>query len=45
MDARLFDPKRAKDPLDPDYQAARRRPSAPLDDPAEVERLRREGGL
>lgn len=40
VDKRLFDPARAKDPLDPDYQAARRRPSAPLDDPEAVERLR-----
>jgi hypothetical protein len=40
VDPRLFDPARAKAPLDPDYRRARLRPSVPLDDPEEVERLR-----
>ncbi|MCC6445947.1 MAG: hypothetical protein IT210_21150 [Armatimonadetes bacterium] len=45
VDTRLFDPARAKDPLDPDYRSARLRPSGPVDDPDEIERLRRLDGL
>jgi YVTN family beta-propeller protein len=46
VDKRLFDPAKAKDPLDPDYKEARRRgANTPLDDPDEVERLRRAQGL
>jgi hypothetical protein len=45
VDPRLFDPVKARDPSDPEYRAARLRPSAPLDDPAEVLRLRRAEGL
>ncbi len=45
VDPRLFDPARAKDPLDPDYRSARRKRGAPVDDPEEVRRLRRLEGL
>jgi len=45
VDPHLFDPAKARDPLDPDYRNARLRPSAPLDDAVEVERLRRLDGL
>ena len=31
VDPRLFDPRKAKDPKDPDYRAARRLPSIPRD--------------
>lgn len=43
IDPRLFDPDKAKDPLDPEYRNVRA--SAPLDDPAQVEQLRRANGL
>lgn len=39
VDARVFDPERAKDPKDPDYKHARRERSVPLDDPDLVEEL------
>ena len=32
VDARIFDPEKAKDPLDPDYREARKLPSIPRDD-------------
>jgi len=40
VDSRIFDPVKAKDPLDPDYQQARLRPSIPLDDSEEADRQR-----
>jgi YVTN family beta-propeller protein len=45
IDPRLFDPAKAKDPKDPEYRAARRHPSGPIDDPELVEQLRRREGL
>ena len=43
VDPRIFDPEKAKDPKDPDYGQARRTPSAPMDDPEEVERILKQG--
>jgi YVTN family beta-propeller protein len=43
VDPRIFDPEKAKDPKDPDYGQARRTPSAPMDDEAEVERILKQG--
>jgi len=40
VDPRIFDPARARDPLDPDYRQARLRPSIPLDDAEEADRQR-----
>lgn len=40
VDRRIFDPAKAKDPLDPDYKQARLRPSIPLDDAGEADRQR-----
>ena len=40
VDARIFDPEKAKDPKDPDYQQASRRPSSRRDDPAVEARVR-----
>jgi YVTN family beta-propeller protein len=38
VDARIFDPEKAKDPKDPEYKKARRTASITRDDPDEVER-------
>lgn len=38
VDARIFDPEKAKDPKDPDYRKARRTASVQRDDPDEVEK-------
>jgi YVTN family beta-propeller protein len=38
VDERIFDPKKAKDPADPDYRQARLRRSIPLDDEEEGQR-------
>lgn len=43
VDARIFDPEKAKDPKDPDYGQARRRPSATMDDAEEVEKILKRG--
>ncbi len=43
VDPRIFDPEKAKDPKDPDYGQARRRPSAPMDDEEEVEKILKQG--
>ena len=43
VDARIFDPEKAKDPTDPDYGRARLRPSFPLDDPDEMEAVLQRG--
>lgn len=40
VDPRIFDPAKAKDPLDPDYKQARLQPSVPLDDAGEADRQR-----
>lgn len=40
VDPRIFDPAKAKDPLDPDYKQARLRSSIPLDDAEETDRQR-----
>jgi DNA-binding beta-propeller fold protein YncE len=37
VDRRIFDPARCKDPRDPDYRAARRRPGPVMDDPRDAE--------
>lgn len=39
VDPRVFDPLKAKDPKDPDYQRARLEPSVRLDDPEVVDQL------
>ena len=39
VDPRVFDPAKARDPNDPDYQQARLEPSVRLDDPQVVEEL------
>lgn len=36
VDARIFDPEKAKDPKDPDYGQARKLPSIPMDDMEEI---------
>lgn len=41
VDPRIFDPEKAKDPKDPDYQSARRLPSIPRDAPEEMEKILR----
>ncbi|HLK55029.1 MAG TPA: bifunctional YncE family protein/alkaline phosphatase family protein [Chthonomonadaceae bacterium] len=41
VDARIFDPEKAKDPKDPDYKVARTRPSIRRDDEEEEERVLR----
>ncbi len=38
VDARIFDPEKAKDPKDPDYKNARRTASVIRDDPDEIEK-------
>jgi hypothetical protein len=43
VDARIFDPEKAKDPKDPDYGLARRTRSIPMDDDDEVEKILRRG--
>jgi YVTN family beta-propeller protein len=39
IELRLFDPEKAKDPKDPEYQVARKRPSIQMDDPRVVRHL------
>jgi len=39
VDARIFDPEKAKVPKDPDYGRARKSPPFPLDDPDEMENV------
>jgi YVTN family beta-propeller protein len=43
VEPRIFDPEKAKDPKDPDYHYAREKPSIQRDDPAEEEKVLREG--
>lgn len=43
VDARVFDPARARDPGDPDYKQARLRRSIPMDDPRFSHHLRPDG--
>lgn len=43
VDPRIFNPEKAKDPKDPDYGQARRRPSVPMDDDDAVEGVLRQG--
>ncbi len=43
VDARVFDPAKARDAHDPNYRQARLRPSIIMDDPDEVENVLREG--
>ncbi len=43
VDARIFDPEKAKDPKDPDYGAARKSPGV-MDDPDEMEDTEKLGG-
>ena len=43
VDARIFDPEKAKDPKDPDYGKARLLPSISMDDPEETEKVLRRG--
>jgi YVTN family beta-propeller protein len=44
VDARVFDPEKAKDPNDPDYKTARRTPSIRRDDPDEEDKVLHAGG-
>jgi YVTN family beta-propeller protein len=44
VDARIFDPAKARDARDPEFRKALRSSSVRLDDPAEVERVARDGG-
>jgi YVTN family beta-propeller protein len=44
VDARIFDPEKAKDPLDPEYKRARAEASVIRDDPEEVDEVLRLGG-
>jgi YVTN family beta-propeller protein len=39
VDPRIFDPAKARDPKDPEYQMARKRPSIRMDDPKVVRHL------
>jgi hypothetical protein len=43
VDPRIFDPEKARDPNDPEYKKAARRPSVALDDPAVEERVLKAG--
>jgi hypothetical protein len=43
VDARVFDPEKAKDPNDPDYGKARKLPSIPMDDDDDMQRILRQG--
>jgi len=43
VDPRIFDPEKAKDPQDPDYGQARRKPSAPMDDEDEMKEILKQG--
>jgi YVTN family beta-propeller protein len=43
VDRRIFDPEKAKDPKDPDYGQARKRPSIAMDDDDEVEKIVKRG--
>jgi len=43
VDARIFDPEKAKDPKDPDYGQARLRPSIPMDDEDDMEEILKRG--
>ncbi|MBV8069774.1 MAG: hypothetical protein JO270_07720, partial [Acidobacteriaceae bacterium] len=42
VDPRVFDPEKAKDPKDPDYKAARKRPSIRRDDEEEEAKVLRD---
>ena len=43
VDARIFDPEKAKDPKDPDYGKARKLPSITMDDDDEVDKVLKRG--
>jgi YVTN family beta-propeller protein len=43
VNAKIFDPEKAKDPQDPDYGQARKLPSIALDDDDEVEKILKRG--
>lgn len=43
VDPRIFDPEKAKDPKDPDYGQARKRPSIGMDDDDDMQRLLKTG--
>ncbi len=43
VDARIFDPEKAKDPKDPDYGLARGLPSIRMDDDGEMEKILKRG--
>jgi YVTN family beta-propeller protein len=43
VDARIFDPEKAKDPKDPDYGVARKMRSIPMDDDDDMEEILRRG--
>jgi YVTN family beta-propeller protein len=43
VDARIFDPEKAKDPKDPDYGQARRMPSIAMDDDEEMDKILKHG--
>ena len=43
VDARVFDPEKAKDPNDPDYGKARQLPSIPMDDDDDMESILEQG--
>jgi len=43
VDARIFDPEKAKDPKDPDYGQARKLPSIPMDDEDDMEEILKRG--
>jgi YVTN family beta-propeller protein len=43
VDRRIFDPEKAKDPKDPDYGQARKRPSIVMDDDQEMEKVLKRG--
>lgn len=45
VDARIFDPEKAKDPNDPDYGQARLRPSIPMDDEDDMEEILKRGAI
>lgn len=43
VDARIFDPEKAKDPKDPDYGQARKLPSITMDDEGDMEEILNRG--
>jgi hypothetical protein len=43
VDRRIFDPEKAKDPKDPDYGQARKRPSITMDDDDEMNKILKRG--